>query len=234
MKIRKKVLIVDDEYIIAIDLKQRLEQIGYDVSSIVNSADKAIEQCRKDLPDLVLMDIIIKGDMDGIEASGIIQNLFNIPVVFITASSDSITLRKIMSRSSFGYIHKPITDVDLKYTLQQSIQMYEIFKELEIKKKLNGNMSEIILESITDLNHPALLVNRKNEVLSHSMFFCDIKNNTLKNAFNKLKLGKKDEETIISEIKNMKDEPADISLSSRFRCRMLPVGKGIFLELKQS
>ena len=95
-------------------------------------------------------------------------------------------------------------------------------------------MSKIITESISDLNHPALLINKKNIVTSHSLYFSDIKDKSLKYAFSKLKLAKSDEENICLVMKSIKEEPADFSLSSNFRCRMLPIDKEIFLEVRQN
>lgn len=88
-------MVVEDESIIANDLKESLEKSGYVVSSIVSSGDKAINRAGEDRPDLILMDIVLKGEMDGIEAAETIRSRFHIPTIYLTAYGDD----KFLSRA---------------------------------------------------------------------------------------------------------------------------------------
>ena len=87
-----RILIVEDEYIIAKDLQMSLENMGYTVCAIASSGEEAIERVEKEKPDLALMDIVLKGTMDGIEAAERIRSNFGTPLIFLTAFSDDVRL----------------------------------------------------------------------------------------------------------------------------------------------
>jgi len=91
---KKKILIVEDERIVAEDIRTKLEYVGYVVAGIASSGEEALKKTEKLQPDLVLMDIVLEGKMDGIEAAAQILSRFNIPVVYLTAYSDERTLKK--------------------------------------------------------------------------------------------------------------------------------------------
>jgi len=110
----KKVLIVEDEGIVSLDLKSTLSNFGDIISEISFNAEEAIEMIKKNKPDLVLMDIGLKGEIDGIEAARIIINEYNIPVVFLTGFADRNTEKKANSIPHAGYMTKPIDEDDLK------------------------------------------------------------------------------------------------------------------------
>lgn len=112
-----KILIVEDEAIIALEIENSLQILGYEVTSIVNTGEKAIEKAEKDNPDIILMDIRIKGEMDGISAAEIIRFQFGIPVVFSTAYLDEERIKRAKITMPFGYVLKPIQETDL--TLNQ-------------------------------------------------------------------------------------------------------------------
>jgi two-component system, cell cycle sensor histidine kinase and response regulator CckA len=115
-----RILIVEDEAVIALDLKSILENLGYTVSGSESSADKAIKICEEDSPDLVLMDIVLEGEMDGIEAAEIVRSRWGIPVVFLTAFADLERLNRAKLVNPFGYLVKPFRDQDLKVTLEMA------------------------------------------------------------------------------------------------------------------
>ncbi|MGZ4857021.1 MAG: response regulator [Methanobacteriaceae archaeon] len=114
------ILIVEDEFIIAMNLKIKVEGIGHNVSGIENSAEKAIEKIPELLPDLVLMDIRLKGEMDGIDATYIIWEQFKIPVLYVTAHSDEQTLKRVKKSPGYGILIKPVTSQDLKTSIEMS------------------------------------------------------------------------------------------------------------------
>ncbi|HEY9708708.1 MAG TPA: response regulator, partial [Oculatellaceae cyanobacterium] len=101
-----KLLLVEDEEIVAFDLEGTLKALGYEVSAIVGSGEEAIASAAKIHPDLVLMDIMLKGKTNGIQAAKEIKNLFNIPVVYLTAYADISTLQQAKLTEPFGYLLK--------------------------------------------------------------------------------------------------------------------------------
>ena len=101
-----KILLVEDENIEAMDIKRTLESFGYEVPYVVSSSEEAVEKALDMMPDLILMDIILKGEIDGIETVSKIKDL-NIPVIYLTAHFDDKTIQKAKITELFGYIIKP-------------------------------------------------------------------------------------------------------------------------------
>lgn len=122
------VLIVEDEMITAMDLKDKLVNAGFDVPAIVASGPEAIDSAAEIRPDVVLMDIVLQGDMDGIQAAMKISSL-DIPVVFLTAYSDEGTLQRAKATSPYGYIIKPYPDKELQLTLETTLQKHQEYRD---------------------------------------------------------------------------------------------------------
>ncbi|MEW5723012.1 MAG: PAS domain S-box protein [Thermodesulfobacteriota bacterium] len=120
------IMIVEDEIIIAADLKMRLGHLGYHVCCQATSGEEALEMAEKAPPDLVLMDIILAGRMDGIEAASHLRRRFGLPVIFMTAYADEERLELAKVTEPFGYILKPIQDRDLKVTLEMALYKAEM------------------------------------------------------------------------------------------------------------
>ena len=127
-----KIMIVEDEIITAESEKQSLEELGYSVISAVASAEKAIKKAEEDKPDLVLMDIELKGEMDGVEAAGKIHSRFDIPSLFVTAYSDDKLLKRAKIAEPFGYIIKPFQKRELHSNIEMAL--YKNMAEKERKK----------------------------------------------------------------------------------------------------
>ena len=123
---KAQILIVEDDGIIAMDLESRMKQLGYSVSGIANYAEKATETVEELNPDLVLMDIVLKGEMDGIEAAEIIRSRFDIPVIFLTAHADKERLERAKLTYPFGFILKPFQDRDLKITIEMALHTAKV------------------------------------------------------------------------------------------------------------
>lgn len=138
---QNKILIVEDEIIIAEDLQRRLERLGYKVIGIASSGEEAINKAREEIPDLVLMDIVIHGKMDGIETADNIKTMFNIPVIYLTAFSDEETLKRAKITEPFGYMVKPYRERELKITIEIALYKYNIEQKI---KELNRWLSSII------------------------------------------------------------------------------------------
>ena len=128
---RAKVMIVEDERIVAEDIRRSLQNLGYGISSIVSSGEKAIDEAKEKSPDLVLMDIVLKGKMDGIEAASQIRSCFNIPVVYLTAYSDDIILERAKITEPFGYIIKLFNERELQTNIEIALYKHKIEKELK-------------------------------------------------------------------------------------------------------
>lgn len=107
---KTEILIVEDERITAEDIRLSLGGLGYAVTGMASSGEEAIRKAEEPHPDLVLMDIVLGGDMDGIEAADRIRARFNIPVVYLTAYADEKTLERAKVTQPFGYILKPFDD----------------------------------------------------------------------------------------------------------------------------
>jgi PAS domain S-box-containing protein len=126
---KARILIVEDEAIIAMELENQLQSLGYNVTSIVDTGVKAIEKAEKDKPDLILMDIRIKGEMDGIETAEVIRKRFAIPVIFSTAYLDEIRIERAKITMPFGYVLKPIQERDLKVTMEMALYVSKVDNE---------------------------------------------------------------------------------------------------------
>src|SRR5687767_9404080 len=108
-----RILIVEDENIVALDIENALRDFRYDVLPVASSGEEAVRLAQERKPDLVLMDIRLRGRMDGIEAARLIHDRLDIPVIFLTAHTDEGTLQRAKSSEAFGYIVKPFEKQEL-------------------------------------------------------------------------------------------------------------------------
>ncbi len=118
---KTKILVVEDERIVAKDIQNSLKMLGYDVPAIASSGEEAIEKAKEVRPDIVLMDIVLKGDIDGIEAAKHINSKFKIPVIYLTAYEDTETLDRAKVTDPLGYILKPFEERDLHTSLEMAL-----------------------------------------------------------------------------------------------------------------
>jgi len=136
---KTKILIVEDEAIIAMEIGKQLESLGYKVSSIVDTGEKAIELAEKLKPDIILMDIRINGEIDGIDTAQVIRDRFDIPVIFSTAYLDQERIERAKITMPFGYLLKPIQERDLKATIEMALYVAKIDKE---RRKVESRLTE--------------------------------------------------------------------------------------------
>ncbi len=141
-----KILVVEDESLVAEDIKDFLEELGYTVPAVADTGKEAIKKAAETQPNLVLMDIRLKGEMDGLTAAQQIWDLFNIPIVYLTANSDINTLERTKTAGSFNYITKPFKERELHTAVELSIYRHQLEKKLVDREK----WLDTILNSIGD------------------------------------------------------------------------------------
>ncbi len=147
-KARPRILIVEDEVVIALDLQSRVERLGFSVTANVTSAEAALKCVAADPPDLVVMDIMLQGEMDGIEAAELIRARWDIPVVFATAHADQERLERAKLSLPFGYLLKPFQDRDVKITVDLALYVAQVDakhqRAEEALKREKRNLDRII------------------------------------------------------------------------------------------
>lgn len=119
---KARVLIVEDDRISGLTLRKLLEGKGYEITGVIPSGEGAITSIEKNRPDIVLMDIWLDGDMDGIEATRQINGKWDMPVIYITAYTDVPTMVRANQTKHYGYLQKPVNDMDLQITLQSVLR----------------------------------------------------------------------------------------------------------------
>ena len=145
---RAKILIVEDESIVAKDIQVTLEKLGYDVIGTVAEGERVLDIVKDKTPDLILMDIMLKGKMTGIDVSIQIHKEISVPIIYMTAYADKDTLSKAKMTQPHGYIIKPYKEVDLRTTVE--IALYKHKKEDKIKKERDLYYSIIKADKNTD------------------------------------------------------------------------------------
>jgi PAS domain S-box-containing protein len=144
-----RVAIVEDERILGLHLKQQLVRLGYDVVAVAASAEKALLSIAELRPDLVLMDIHIEGEIDGIEIAARISTDFAIPVIYVTAYSEEATLQRALATKPYGYLIKPFSERELHATIQMALERHRADSEVQASEErfrsIFGAVSEGIL-----------------------------------------------------------------------------------------
>jgi two-component system cell cycle sensor histidine kinase/response regulator CckA len=125
------ILVVEDERIVALDIRNHLERSGYEVIATCASGEESLEIVRDQNPDLVLMDIQLDGEMDGVEASAIIRRDHHIPVILLTAHADDATIERAKETEPFGYIIKPFIDRELRTAIEMALHRSRLERRLQ-------------------------------------------------------------------------------------------------------
>ncbi len=157
----ESILIVEDEQIITIDLQKRLEKFGYTVAGLAASGDEAVKKAGDLMPDLVLMDIMLTDETDGIEAAKAIKELYQIPVIFLTAYSDEKTINLAKTAEPFGYILKPFNDKELHTTIDIALYKYKTDVNLIKERRWLAAILHSIQDGIiaTDMDNHIRIIN---------------------------------------------------------------------------
>jgi PAS domain S-box-containing protein len=128
---KASILIVEDNNIVMLELKDRLEEMGYNILDTCSSGPDAIKKAELHKPDLILMDIRLKGDMDGIETSAAIREKMEVPIIYLTAHADDNTLQRAKITEPYGYIIKPFEERELNTSLEMALYKHAMEKKLK-------------------------------------------------------------------------------------------------------
>ena len=166
------ILIVEDELLIAKNLSHKLENLGYQIVGIVSSGADAIQRAGELEPDLILMDIVIKGDIDGIEAAVIINQKFDIPIIYTTAYADDETLQRAENTGCYGYLLKPFKQRELHATIKIALSKHQeavkMQKLIALAAAKSENRSRFFSMAYHDLNTPLTTIQLSAEMLEDS------------------------------------------------------------------
>lgn len=143
-----KILIVEDEGIIAMDIRRQLEGFGYQVVATAFSGGQAITLANQHKPDLVMMDIVLKGEMDGISAAQAIVESLRIPVIFLTAYSDSATLARAKATGAYGYLVKPFRPDELHASIEVALYKHQLERKLKESEQWFGKTLRCISDAV--------------------------------------------------------------------------------------
>ncbi|MDQ7784219.1 MAG: sigma 54-interacting transcriptional regulator [Desulfomonilaceae bacterium] len=149
---KPKILVVEDEIIIAEHLAKTLRRLGYTPLLGASTGRKAIEMSARMNPDLVLMDIVLEGDLDGIDAAQQIYSLFGIPVVYLTGHGDTVTLSRAKLTEPFAYLLKPIRIQSLRTTIEVALYKGEMEKKLRASEAKYRELAELLPQLVYELD----------------------------------------------------------------------------------
>lgn len=153
-----KILLVEDETIAAMDIQARLEALGYEVPYVASRGEEAIEKALEIEPDLILMDIVLKGDMDGIEAAIKIHENQDTPLIYLTAYSDEQTLERAKISEPFGYVLKPFEDREIQISIEMALYKHDVDQKLkkseEKYRKIVEKFIKVSNEILQEISKP--------------------------------------------------------------------------------
>ena len=164
----EKILIVEDEGIVARETEYRLKDLGYTVCGVAASGAEAIKKAEKARPDVVLMDIMLKGEMDGIDAAEQIHSKFSVPVVYVTAHADETTLQRAKRTEPMGYLLKPFNERELHAAIEIAIYKHTTEKMLKDREQLLATTLKSIGDAVivTDITGAVTFMNPAAELLT--------------------------------------------------------------------
>lgn len=163
-----KILIVEDEGVEALNMQRRLKTAGFSASEIVMSGEEAVQKAADMRPDLVLMDIMLNGSIDGIQAAELIRSAYDIPVIYVTAYADEGTLKRAKITEPYGYIVKPYRDREILIAIEMAIYKHKVEKETREREKWFSTTLKSIADAViaTDKNGSITFMNAAAERLT--------------------------------------------------------------------
>jgi len=165
---KARIMVVEDEMIVARDLQSTLVRLGYAVAGLAASGEDALERVAAVLPDLVLMDIHLAGEMDGIDAAEHIRQQHRLPVVFLTAHSDETTFQRAQLTEPYGYVSKPFEERELEIALGIALYRHRVETKLSQMERWLATTLRSIGDAVvaTDLGGAITLMNQQAETLT--------------------------------------------------------------------
>ncbi|MBX2975670.1 MAG: response regulator [Ignavibacteriaceae bacterium] len=172
---KPKIQIVEDETIVAFDIKRNLESKDYDVVAVVPTGEEAIEAARFFNPDVILMDIMLKGKMDGTEAASIIRDEFDIPIIFLTASTDTLTVDRAKLSIPYGYITKPLVLRELLTTIEITLyrsKIEKLLKEKDLWIRSTVNSIDEAIIAVDEKENIRFMNSRAEQIICENLVNC--------------------------------------------------------------
>ena len=152
-----RIVVVEDEAIVAMDLRAKLEDLGHSVLATCHSGEEAVRLVHQVLPDLVLMDIRLSGEMDGIQAAGQLWESLGIPVVFLTAYADETTLDRAKLTEPLGYLLKPVDHKALQTVVGLALYKHRVDQELRANQKWLAAVLKSVSEAVVTTDDSGLV-----------------------------------------------------------------------------
>lgn len=174
----ERIIIIEDEAIIAAEIHSTLELLGYRVVGHTNNGDKALDLFARTESDLIILDINIKGSLNGIDLAKIIKRKYNIPYVFLTSYSDRTTINMVKETMPYGYIVKPFNEIDLKVNIEMAL-----FKFQQQEKKLEfgkAYIEKILGKELSDREYALLLAFKQGKSYKEAAIELNVSVNTIK------------------------------------------------------
>jgi len=141
----KKIMVVEDEWIVADQICKNLKNCGYLVSGPVSSGKEALKKAEEEKPDLVIMDIVLQDEQDGIETAEKIAKMFDIPIIYLTAHTNQTLVERAKMTKPYGYLVKPFSEEEMKSNIEIALYKHGMEKEFrERHENLEKNLRETI------------------------------------------------------------------------------------------
>jgi len=150
MEDRAKLMVVEDEFLVAQDLANRLERMGHEVVAVVPSGEEALDRAARDHPDLVLMDILLQGELDGIQAAGELKKRWGIPSVYLTAYAEDRVVQRAVGSAPLGYLIKPYRNDELKAAVTLALSQALASDEAKNKNKVFATLMPEVLPTCAE------------------------------------------------------------------------------------
>lgn len=150
---KSRILVVDDERVVSLDIQAALKRLGYSVAGAAVTGEQSVDMAGKLRPDLVLMDVKLQGEMDGIEAAERISRLFDVPVIFLTAYSDEDTLARAKMSGPFGFLLKPFEERDLHSAIEVALYKHQMEQDLHRAKRAAEAANEAKTSFLATISH---------------------------------------------------------------------------------
>ena len=154
------ILVVEDEGIVARDLQETLTRLGYHIAGVASEGRQAVSLAEQRKPELVMMDVSLRGDIDGIQAARLIQEQSHIPVIFLTGHSDAATLQRAVSTGPLGYLLKPFQEIELRCAIEVAIHKHRADVALQEREEALRRSAEY-MQNLSVIDELTQLKNRR-------------------------------------------------------------------------